>query len=109
LDDPLLFGLLNSFDPENVRWTLGAHNICFTNPIYSWFFHTGQTLPIVRGAGIYQEGMETAIKLLKQGKWVHIFPQGKVCTPDAVLKFRWGIARLIMEANPLVLPFYHRG
>lgn len=34
LDDPLIWGILPlryAFNPENLRWGLGAHDICFKN------------------------------------------------------------------------------
>ncbi|KAF4123297.1 monolysocardiolipin acyltransferase [Geosmithia morbida] len=34
LDDPIIWGVLPfrySLDPENLRWSLGAHDICFKN------------------------------------------------------------------------------
>lgn len=34
LDDPLIWGILPiryMFSPENLRWSLGAHDICFQN------------------------------------------------------------------------------
>lgn len=34
LDDPLIWGVLPlryALDPENLRWSLGAHDICFKN------------------------------------------------------------------------------
>ena len=44
--------------------------------------------------------------------WVHIYPEGKVNTdPTTMLRFKWGLGRLIMEADvpPFVVPMYHAG
>lgn len=57
----------------HLRYTLGASNICFTNPISSAFFTAGQTLCTYRGDGIYQESIDQAIGLLREGKWVCSF------------------------------------
>jgi monolysocardiolipin acyltransferase len=48
---------------------------------------------------------------LNENGWIHLFPEGKVNCGPSLLKFRWGVARLIRECKepPLVLPFYHRG
>jgi monolysocardiolipin acyltransferase len=115
MDDPLLFGLLNPLffwnNIDRVRWTLGAQDICFTNRIYSRFFSSGQIIPIVRGYGVHQFGVDYAIKKLNENGWVHLFPEGKVNVQKEIMRFKWGVARLIMESNtpPIVLTIYHRG
>eukprot|EP00842_Homolaphlyctis_polyrhiza_P001708 jgi/Hompol1/2538/HPOL_002948-RA len=114
LDDPILMGILpwkTLLNPYEMRWSLGAKEICFKNPVRSWFFSAGQVLPIVRGDGIYQPSMNKAIELLNDNRWVHVFPEARVNQSNELDRFKWGTARLIMEAKvkPLVLPFYHRG
>jgi monolysocardiolipin acyltransferase len=68
------------------RWTLGARDIMFTNPlsnelasiflltsshsIYSAFFRNGKVLDTVRGGGIYQGAVDLAIDKLNKGDWV---------------------------------------
>ena len=46
------------------------------------------------------------------GEWVHIFPEGgRTRRQEGRLKtpFKRGIGRLIDEAQPILLPFYHFG
>jgi monolysocardiolipin acyltransferase len=112
MDDPILFGLLPvSYYPQ-MRHSLGAYEILFTNPLTTRYFKAGRVIGIKRGSGIYQPGMNEALDVLNKDRWVHIFPEGK-CNLDtkSLLPFKWGIARLIMESkNPVVcLPFYHHG
>lgn len=91
LDDPLIWGILPAryaFDPDNLRWGLGAHDICFKNKyarqlalerrkLYADnrhrfttnFFSLGQVLPTHRAwhsphGGLYQPTMAQAIRLL---------------------------------------------
>lgn len=72
IDDPLIWGVLPlsvAFQPWNLRWGLGAHDICFANKILSTFFTLGQVLPVHRNlysqhAGLFQPSMTQAIRLL---------------------------------------------
>ena len=95
----------------NFRYTLGAKEICFTNPVYSWFFRSGRIIPIVRGAGIYQDSMTKAIDILDRGGWIHIFSEGKINQTTEITRFKWGVARLIMESKvPVyIVPIYTSG
>ncbi|KAK0646252.1 hypothetical protein B0T16DRAFT_413013 [Cercophora newfieldiana] len=165
LDDPVIWGLLplsNAFNPSNLRWTLGAHDICFKNGFLSTFFNLGQVLPTHRSkhsifGGPFQPAMTQAIRLLSsqpflsqpsppldtylpdpftcgtltytttgedvvpspsvytrnRHSWVHVFPEGLVHQhPSSDLRyFKWGVARLILEAEPApdVLPMFIDG
>lgn len=179
IDDPLIWGVLPSslaFSPWNLRWGLGAHDICFSNKFMSTFFTLGQVLPVHRNlysphAGLFQPSMTQAIRLLSaypfktsvdhlplaavqpktvtvqlllesmrdpftegsltysttgedvhtapsafllnRHAWVHVFPEGSVSQhPERQMRyFRWGIARLILEAEPMpdVVPMFLEG
>ncbi|KAL1721413.1 acyltransferase-domain-containing protein [Schizophyllum commune] len=123
LDDPVTWGVLPTsyyFNSHLMRWTLGASDIMFTNPVFSWFFRNGQVLETFRGKGIYQPSIDTAIAKLDQGEWIHLFGEGKVNQPDtyAVLddiarlpRFRWGIGRILQEvqAPPIIIPMWLTG
>ncbi|KAK2758910.1 tafazzin [Colletotrichum kahawae] len=83
LDDPLIWGVLPlryNMIPENSRWSLGAHDICFKNrslvaPLdrescfFTSFFTLGQVLPTYRllhspHGGLFQPTMTQAIRIL---------------------------------------------
>lgn len=57
------------------RWTLGASDIMFTNPVMSRFFELGQVISTVRGQGIYQPAVDLAIRRVEEGGWVGGLPQ----------------------------------
>lgn len=42
----------------------------FTNAVFSKFFNLGQVIETHRGAGIFQEAIDRAVKLLQEGNWV---------------------------------------
>lgn len=111
LDDPVVMSLLiaERVPRALVRHGWCASDVCFTNPLFSWFFHSVNTHPVVRGAGLLQPGMRWAAEVVGQGRWMHVFPEGT--TSSSALPMRWGVGRLIAEAtNPvLVIPFAHAG
>ncbi|XP_010537712.1 PREDICTED: N-acylphosphatidylethanolamine synthase isoform X2 [Tarenaya hassleriana] len=115
LDDPVMWGAFKGspfFDPDFARWVLAAEDICFKNPVYSYIFRIGKCIPITRGGGIFQEHMNEALERLKDGAWLHTFPEGKVFQEDfPIRRLKWGTASLIARCpvTPIVLPIIHRG
>ena len=115
MDDPLLAGMLSwrqIFTPSLYRWTLAAHEICFSRDSHSKFFGLGRSIPIIRGNGVFQKGLTYSIKKLNQGEWVHVFPEGKIIfDPKSWIRLRWGVGRMIYESEktPVVVPIIHVG
>ncbi|XP_010921824.1 uncharacterized protein [Elaeis guineensis] len=117
VDDPLVIASLLPpsvmLDARNLRWTLCATDRCFTNPILSAFFRCVKVLPVSRGEGIYQKGMDMALSKLNSGEWVHIFPEGSRSRDGGrtVGSAKRGVGRLVMDADriPMVIPFVHTG
>ncbi|XP_046369478.1 tafazzin-like [Haliotis rufescens] len=114
LDDPILWGMLKIryvMDQSTLRWTLAAEDVCFTKYWHALFFSLGKTVPVVRGAGVYQRSVDYMLEKLHLGEWVHMFPEGKVNETHQQMRLKWGVGRLISESNitPLVLPMFHFG
>ncbi|KAK9084228.1 hypothetical protein Scep_030699 [Stephania cephalantha] len=117
IDDPFVMAsllppnvMLNS---QSLRWTLCATDRCFKNPATSAFFRSVKVLPVSRGDGIYQKGMDLALSKLNSGGWVHIFPEGSRSRDGGKTlgSMKRGVGRLVMDADnmPIVVPFVHAG
>jgi monolysocardiolipin acyltransferase len=53
-----------------------------------------------------------AERLRTHGDWLHVFPEGKVRQDGRMNKLKSGLAHVlcgIADAQPVVLPFHHRG
>lgn len=117
VDDPFVIASLLPpsifLNAHSLRWTLCATDRCFSNPATSAFFRCVKVLPVSRGDGIYQKGLDMAISKLNNGGWVHIFPEGSRSRDGGKTmgSAKRGVGRLVLDADniPVVLPFVHTG
>jgi monolysocardiolipin acyltransferase len=114
VDDPGLWGSLKLRQMWNkgaMRWGLAAQDFCFTEKAHARFFLYGQGIPVERGGGVYQPAIDMCIEKLRQGSWVHVFPEGKVNETKEPIRLKWGVGRMIHELPqlPMVIPIWHIG
>lgn len=136
VDDPFLWGtfpisLYKSL--SNIRFCLGAHNVCFKNRFLSTFFSLGGVLSTERfGKGPFQGSIDCSIKILSPNSgdetksiikktsnyssWIHVYPEGFVLQlhppyNNSMRYFKWGVTRMILEASepPIVVPIFSTG
>ncbi|KAF6215826.1 hypothetical protein GE061_000161 [Apolygus lucorum] len=113
-DDPGIWGCLkwkHLLSRTTMRWSLAAHDICFTNKLHSYFFMLGKCIPVIRGNGVYQEAINFCVDRLQDGEWVHVFPEGKVNMNKEFIRLKWGVGRMIYDSpvTPIVVPIWHIG
>lgn len=120
VDDPFVFSALlplsffaSEAQHKQNRWSLCAREICFRNFLLEQFFRNGKVIPIDRGLGLNQKAMHVAAAQAASGKWVHIFPEGKVIYGGKLGPCKWGVGKLVCDCynksnqSPVVLPFFH--
>ncbi|MEE2755601.1 MAG: lysophospholipid acyltransferase family protein [Myxococcota bacterium] len=111
-DDPLLVSNLGRVKFSDVRWIGADHKNFYGSALKGFISAAGKCVPIVRGAGLDQPGLTFLSERLKLGDWVHIFPEGgRTRDEHARMKtpFKLGIGQLILDAKPMLAPFYHYG
>ncbi|KAK6358407.1 hypothetical protein TWF730_007741 [Orbilia blumenaviensis] len=88
MDDPIIWGVLPFkyfLTPENLRWTLGSHDICFKNRFTTAFFSSGQVLPTYRlrhspHGGLFQPVMEKTLLMLTHPSLRHSLASSTLIT-----------------------------
>lgn len=92
---------------RRVRWFVARE--FFSNKLFGWFLHETGAIPTRRG-GIDNVSVREAMKLLHEGKWVGVLPEGRINTSDQfMMPVRPGAALLARKANVPILPVYIQG
>ena len=81
----------------------------YKRPVIAWFMRRVKAIPIVRGRGNYQEGVNRLIEAIKAGGILHIFPEGTRTRTGDIGEGKSGIGRIVRETGVPVVPVYHQG
>jgi len=73
------------------------------------FMWITKSIPLIRGRGTNQEGMNRLIKAVRDGGTLHIYPEGTRSRTGALGTGKTGTARLAYESGAPVVPVFHRG
>jgi monolysocardiolipin acyltransferase len=113
LDDafvgPLVFIPRAIWDYRFIPFHLPEKKNFFRGPFFSWLMRTVRCIPLTRGQGVFQPGMEETIRILKEGGTVHVFPEGTRTRSGDLGKGKIGVGRMVRETGAKVIPCYHTG
>jgi len=81
----------------------------FKGPFFSWLMRAAKCVPVTRGEGVFQPGMEKLIRLLKRGGVAYVYPEGTRTRTGEIGRGKIGVGRLVRETGAGVIPCYHFG
>ena len=73
-----------------------------------WFFRSMGVIPVDRG-GRDSGSLRAALRALKDGQVLGVFPEGRISTTDGLLPFHTGAALMAMKTGVPVYPAYQDG
>lgn len=92
---------------RRVRWFVARE--FFGNWFFGWFLKETGAIPTRRG-GIDNASIREAVRLLHEGKWVGVLPEGRINTSSQfMMPVRPGAALLSRKADVPILPVYIHG
>ncbi len=81
----------------------------YKKPLIAWFMKHTKSIPIIRGKGVFQEGVNRIIEAVKSGGILHIYPEGTRTRTGELGPAKIGIGRIVYETGAPVVPMYHQG
>ncbi len=109
MDHSWVMQVPNSFGKFRPIFFLAKDSL-FKNPIGNLYFTNMGSIPVARGSG-EKAPVVKAVKLLKQGHIVGLYPEGtyKRGIGTVLRKFKTGVGRMALEAQVPVVPVAHTG
>lgn len=102
--DPSFIGLATL---RPVHWMVAAEY--FSVPVFGWALRTLEAIPTRRG-GVDIAATKQALRYLKSGELVGVFPEGRInTTREVLLPVRPGVALVALHARVPVIPCYLSG
>ena len=77
----------------------------FSNALFGWLLDKCNTIPIARGA-FDRRAIRRAVKLLKDGKALLLFPEGTRSRSGRFLEPKLGVGKIALEAGVPIVPAY---
>jgi len=105
----------SNWDPIVLGHSITSRPVCYMakeelyrNKVARWFLLKLHSRPVARNKGDLV-AIKTAIKALKEGKMLGIFPEGTRSKAGKMLPFQKGAALMALKAGVPVLPVYIEG
>ncbi|HUI88067.1 MAG TPA: lysophospholipid acyltransferase family protein [Anaerolineales bacterium] len=76
----------------------------FTIPIIGWLLRQSGQIPVYRGTEKAKEAFWQACELLRQGKTIVIFPEGKIVPAGQRIPAKTGAIRMALETGAPIIP-----
>ncbi len=99
--------VLTSTTPNRVIGFMIAKEM-YTIPIFNWLCRSIDCIPVTR-SGQDTASVKTAMRHLKDGKLLGIFPQGGIRDPEGASEARGGAGLLALRSGVPVIPAYIHG
>ncbi len=81
----------------------------YKSRLVSWIMRQSKSIPIVRGKGLHQIGMNRLISAVRDKGILHIYPEGTRSRTGEIGDAKPGVGRIVCETGAPVLPVYHQG
>ena len=107
--DPLIFFPKGFLGYRFIPFHAPEEHNFYKHSFISWLMRNLKNIPVIRGRGINQEGVNRLISAIKQGGVLHIFPEGTRTRTGKIGKPKEGIGKIVYETGAPVVPLYHQG
>jgi 1-acyl-sn-glycerol-3-phosphate acyltransferase len=101
--DPLL---IQSVCPRLIVWMMAKEY--YDHPVLGWVYRQVQAIPVAR-SGKDMAAMREALRALKEGRVLGVFPEGRIAPTRELLPFQPGIALLAARSGAEIYPCYLDG
>jgi len=86
-------------------WTMQRN---FANPVIAWILSANEQMPVEPG-GDNRATMERTERLLREGRYLALCPEGDPHPPLPIPPFKGGFLKMALKANALVVPIVIAG
>jgi len=76
----------------------------FSIPVIGWMLRETEQIPVYRGTDRAKEALDQACQMLREGKTIVIFPEGKEVPYGERIKAKTGAVRMALETGVPIIP-----
>ncbi|MBC8278929.1 MAG: 1-acyl-sn-glycerol-3-phosphate acyltransferase [FCB group bacterium] len=105
----LLFAPRGMFNYKFMPYHTPEQQNFYKGPVMSWIMEHLKCIPLTRGKGLNQPGVNEVIERLKDGGTVHIYPEGTRTRSGRLGAAKPGVGKIAYESKCAAVPCYHHG